>query len=49
LRVYAPFGLTDLFSMIVRPNKMQITEELYEAKTERWIRLWPKLQRLPWD
>ena len=49
LRVYAPFGLTDLFNMIVRPNKMQITRELYEAKTERWTRLWPKLQRLPWD
>jgi hypothetical protein len=49
LRVYAPFGLNDLFGMIVRPNKLQITRELYEAKTERWIRLWPKLQRLPWD
>jgi uncharacterized protein len=49
LRVYAPFGLTDLFSMIVRPNKTQITRELYETKTDRWTKLWPKLQRLPWD
>jgi hypothetical protein len=49
LHVCAPFGLTDLFNVIVRPNKMQITKELYEAKTERWTRLWPKLQRLPWD
>jgi uncharacterized protein len=49
LHVYAPFGLTDLFNMIVRPNKLQITRELYEAKTKRWTRLWPKLQRLPWD
>ncbi|HKF28033.1 MAG TPA: nucleotidyltransferase family protein [Candidatus Binataceae bacterium] len=49
LHVYAPFGLTDLFNMIVRPNKLQTTKELYEAKTERWTRLWPKLQRLPWD
>jgi uncharacterized protein len=49
LRFYAPFGLTDLFNMIVRPNKMQITKELYQAKTERWTRLWSKLQRLPWD
>jgi hypothetical protein len=47
LHVYAPFGLTDLFNMIVRPNKLQITRDLYEAK--RWTRLWPKLQRLPWD
>jgi uncharacterized protein len=49
LHVHAPFGLTDLFDMIVRPNKVQITKELYEAKTERWTRLWPKLQRLPWE
>jgi len=48
-QVYAPFGLSDLFGMIVRPNKLQITRQLYEAKTERWARLWPKLQRLPWD
>jgi len=41
--------LTDLFGMIVRPNKTQITRELYEAKTERWTRLWPNLQRLTWD
>ncbi|MBV8139366.1 MAG: nucleotidyltransferase family protein [Deltaproteobacteria bacterium] len=49
LQIYVPFGLSDLFNMIVRPNKVQITRELYEAKTERWTRLWPKLQRLPWD
>ena len=49
LHVHAPFGLADLFNMIVRPNKRQITRELYEAKTERWTRLWPKLERLPWD
>jgi uncharacterized protein len=49
LQLDAPFGLADLFNMIVRPNSLQITGELYEAKTERWTRLWPKLQRLPWD
>ena len=49
LHVYTPFGLTDLFNMIVRPNKRQITRELYDVKTERWTRLWPKLKRLPWD
>ncbi|UJL47098.1 nucleotidyltransferase family protein [Virgibacillus sp. NKC19-16] len=30
--VYAPYGLNDLFGMIVRPNKLQITREIYEKK-----------------
>ena len=49
LHVHAPFGLVDLFDMIVRPNKLRITKELYEEKTERWTRLWPKLRRVPWE
>jgi len=48
LKVYAPFGLNDLLGMIVRPNKVQITRSIYEAKTERWIKLWPKLRLLSW-
>lgn len=46
--VYAPFGLNDLFSMIVRPNKRQITREVYEAKVRRWTACWPALQVVPW-
>src|SRR5207247_3042238 len=34
--VYAPFGLEDLFAMIARPNKRQVTEEIYFRKVERW-------------
>ena len=49
LKVYAPFGLNDLLGMIVRPNKVQITRSIYEAKTERWIKLWPKLRLLSWN
>jgi len=47
--VYAPFGLNDLFGLIVQPNKKQITREIYETKTDRWLRQWPKLRRIPWD
>ncbi len=43
-KIYAPFGLNDLFSMIVRPNKTQITREIYEAKVQRWLHCWPKLK-----
>ena len=32
----APFGLDDLFSLVVRPNKKQMTRAIYEAKIERW-------------
>lgn len=33
LSVYAPFGLSDVFALIVRANKAQITRAIYEAKT----------------
>ncbi len=48
LAVYAPFGLNDLFSGIVRANKIQITEEIYRNKTERWKKCWPHLTVMPW-
>jgi uncharacterized protein len=31
----APFGFDDLFGLVVRPNKTQITRGIYEAKVER--------------
>jgi uncharacterized protein len=45
----APFGLADLFGLIVRPNKRQITRTIYEAKAERWRSIWPRLRILPWE
>ena len=45
----APFGLDNLFGLVVRPNKRQITRAIYEAKTERWRSIWPSLTILPWD
>lgn len=47
--VYAPFGLNDLFGLIVRPNKRQVTKEIYMSKVERWIRHWPRLTVIDWD
>lgn len=47
-KVYAPYGLNDLFGFIVRPNKLQITEEIYQKKAARWKAAWPKLKVLPW-
>ena len=45
----APFGLDDLFGLVVRPNKRQITRAIYEAKIDRWRSIWPDLTYLPWD
>jgi hypothetical protein len=49
LVVCAPFGLHDLFAMIVRPNKTLIDESVYRAKVKRWSRQWPRLTVMPWD
>lgn len=47
--VYAPFGLDDLFGMVVRANKALITEKIYQDKVDRWIKIWPNLKVVPWD
>ena len=48
LKVYAPFGLNDMFGMIIKANKVQITEEIYLQKTNKWIAKWPSLKVIPW-
>ncbi len=58
LLVYAPFGLDDLLSMIVRPNMKQAeyflaedestSREVYNQKAQKWVKAWPKLVVVPW-
>lgn len=48
-KVYAPFGLNDLFGKVVRANKAQITEQVYENKVARWLDKWPDLKVIPWE
>lgn len=47
-RVYAPFGLSDMFNLVVRPNPVLAPRHVYRAKTARWQRQWPGLIILPW-
>lgn len=47
--VFAPFGLSDLFGLVVRPNKRQATKEVYLEKVGRWTTFWPKLRVIPWE
>jgi hypothetical protein len=49
LGLYAPFGVDDLLAMVVRPNRRQITRDIYLAKVARWQTCWPLLTFLPWD
>jgi hypothetical protein len=46
--VCAPFGLADLFALVLRPNPVLAPREVYEAKAARWQRLWPRLTVEPW-
>ncbi len=47
-RVYAPFGLSDVFNLVVRPNPVLAPRHVYQAKTTRWRRQWPGLTVLTW-
>lgn len=49
LHVFAPYGLSDLLGLIVRPNKKQITRPIYEAKVKKWLAVWPDLRVVGWD
>jgi hypothetical protein len=47
-RVYAPYGLADLFDLVVRPNRAQAPRHVYETEAARWRQHWPELTVLPW-
>jgi uncharacterized protein len=47
--IYAPYGLNDLFGLIIRPNKPSVFKESYEKKVEKWTRKWPMLKVVPWE
>lgn len=47
--VYSPYGLEDLFGLVVRPNKVLINEGIYNSKVQKWIEKWPELHVVPWN
>lgn len=47
--VYAPFGLDDVFGMVVRPNYLYNLPGRYKEKADRWRRTWPRVVVTPWD
>ncbi len=48
LIVDAPYGLNDLFNMVIRPVKTDFTEADYIKKVNKWKKKWPKLTIMPW-
>jgi hypothetical protein len=48
LSIAAPFGLADLFGLVLRPNLAIANRTTYAAKAERMRALWPELTVLPW-
>jgi hypothetical protein len=47
-RIYAPYGLSDVFNLVARPNPVLATRQVYETKTARWRGQWPGLTVIPW-
>jgi uncharacterized protein len=48
LDIFAPFGLDDIFAMIVRPNYVLPNKATHEKKAARAKALWPELTVIPW-
>lgn len=49
LDVVAPFGLDDLFAMVIRPNYALDNAVSHRRKAARAKAIWPELTVIPWD
>jgi hypothetical protein len=49
LDVFAPFGLEDVFGLIVRPNHALPNKATHDRKANRVKAIWPELTIIPWE
>jgi hypothetical protein len=49
LDIAAPFGLDDLFTMVIRPNRRLDNAASHASKAQRAKAFWPEVVVLPWD
>jgi hypothetical protein len=49
LDIAAPFGLDDVFAMVVRPNYALDNAASFMRKAERAQSIWPQVTVIPWD
>jgi hypothetical protein len=45
---YSTFGLDDLYNLILRPNKRQITNKIYDSKKRKIEANWPMVKITEW-
>lgn len=48
LIVFAPYGLNDIFQMIIRPVKIDFTKAQYEKRARKWQKKWSMLKVIPY-
>jgi hypothetical protein len=48
LDVFAPFGLQDIFEMVIRPNYALPNNQTHERKAARAKSVWPEVTIVPW-
>lgn len=46
--IFAPFGLEDIFAMVIRPNYALPNKATHARKAERAKAMWPELTVIPW-
>jgi hypothetical protein len=49
LTLVAPFGLDDIFSFRITPNRVLMNKPAHEAKGARAMSVWPEITVIPWD
>ena len=49
LDIAAPFGLDDMFAMVIRPNRALDNAASHAAKAQRAKAIWPEVVVEPWD
>jgi hypothetical protein len=48
IEIYAPYGLDDIFSVRLVPNRMMDNRRTHEEKARRQMLVWPELTVEPW-
>ena len=48
LEIFTPFGLEDIFGLVVRPNYALPNQPTHERKAARVKAIWPELTIIPW-
>ena len=49
LSIFTPFGLDDIFSFRIVPNRVLSNKPAHDAKGARAKAVWPEITVLPWD